>query len=79
MSSSLSRSNAKDYSERRVYVTGYSLKEQSEDMRKIFEKYGEIQEFSWKGRFFFIVTPPFLTYPSRPIKREKTLTRQLKK
>lgn len=41
--------------ERRVYVTGYSLKETLEEMKQIFEKYGTIEEFSWKGRFFFVV------------------------
>lgn len=24
-------------------------------MKKIFKKYGKIEEFSWKGKYFFIV------------------------
>jgi arginine/serine-rich splicing factor 7 len=37
-------------------VTGYSTKDKNEeDIKTLFAKYGEISEFSWKGRFCFIV------------------------
>ena len=39
----------------RIYVTGYSAKESEMDIKSVFAKHGEIQEFSWKGRFCFIV------------------------
>jgi arginine/serine-rich splicing factor 7 len=39
----------------RIYVTAYSTKESEMEIRNAFAKYGEIQEFSWKGRFCFIV------------------------
>lgn len=39
----------------RIYVTGYSTKESEMEIRNAFTKYGEISEFSWKGRFCFIV------------------------
>ncbi|CAD8077566.1 unnamed protein product [Paramecium primaurelia] len=38
----------------RIYVTGYSAKESEMDIKSIFARHGEIQEFSWKGRFCFI-------------------------
>ncbi|CAD8086155.1 unnamed protein product [Paramecium sonneborni] len=38
----------------RIYVTGYSAKESEMDIKSAFAKHGEIQEFSWKGRFCFI-------------------------
>lgn len=55
MPSSLSSSKSNPPRERRVYVTGYALKETSEDIKKMFEQYGKIEEFSWKGRFCFVV------------------------
>ena len=42
--------------ENRIFVTGYSTKDKNEDdIKALFSKYGEISEFSWKGRFCFIV------------------------
>lgn len=55
MSSSSSSEASKSETGRRIYVTGYSSKEDSHDMKKIFKKYGKIEEFSWKGKYFFIV------------------------
>lgn len=40
----------------RIFVTGYSIKDKSEEeIKALFAKFGEISEFSWKGRFCFIV------------------------
>ena len=39
----------------RIYVTGYSAKESEMEIKNAFARHGEIQEFSWKGRFCFIV------------------------
>ena len=37
-------------------MTGYSTKDKNEeDIKSLFSKYGDIIEFSWKGRFCFIV------------------------
>lgn len=55
-SSSSSASSAKGSSRRRIYITGYSSKEDPHDIKKLFKKYGKIEEFSWKGKFCFIVT-----------------------
>ncbi|CAK77509.1 unnamed protein product (macronuclear) [Paramecium tetraurelia] len=38
----------------RIYVTGYSAKESEMEIKNAFARHGEIQEFSWKGRFCFI-------------------------
>ena len=54
-SKSRSRSRSKK-DERRVYVTGFSSREQEEDIRKPFSKFGTIEDLSWKGRFCFIVS-----------------------
>lgn len=54
-SSSSSDSSAKGSSKRRIYITGYSSKEDPHDIKKSFKKFGKIEEFSWKGKFCFIV------------------------
>jgi arginine/serine-rich splicing factor 7 len=55
----MSRSSSSESSyikaNRRIYVTGYSYKEDQHDMKKIFKKYGHIEDFSWKGKYFFVV------------------------
>jgi arginine/serine-rich splicing factor 7 len=43
-----------------VYVTGYSSKEDPSDIKKVFKKFGTIEEFSWKGKFCFIVHISYL-------------------
>ena len=55
MSSTSSSLTSRSETGRRIYVTGYSSKEDSHDMKKIFKRYGKIEEFSWKGKYFFIV------------------------
>lgn len=57
--SSSSASSTKGSSRRRIYITGYSSKEDPHDIKKIFKKYGKIEEFSWKGKFCFIVFTVF--------------------
>ena len=42
-------------SRRKVYITGYSSRDDEKDIKKIFKKYGKIDEVSWKGRFCFLV------------------------
>jgi arginine/serine-rich splicing factor 7 len=42
-------------SRRKIYVTGYSSRDDEKDIKKLFKKYGKIDEVSWKGRFCFIV------------------------
>lgn len=54
-SSSSSRSRTPKRNKKRVYVTGYSLKEDQHDIKKAFKKYGKIEEFAWKGKYCFIV------------------------
>jgi hypothetical protein len=54
-SSSSSSSSDRGSSKKRIYVTGYSSKEDPHDIKKIFKKFGKIEEFSWKGKFCFIV------------------------
>ena len=54
-SSSSSASSAQGSSKRRIYITGYSSKEDPHDIKKSFKKFGKIEEFSWKGKFCFIV------------------------
>lgn len=54
-SSSSSSSSDRAVSKRRIYITGYSSKEDPHDIKKIFKKFGKIEEFSWKGKFCFIV------------------------
>ncbi len=53
--SSLSSSESEIKVNRRIYVTGYSMKEDQHDIKKLFKKYGKIDEFSWKGKYCFIV------------------------
>lgn len=55
MSSSSSSDSSEAKANRRIYVTGYSHKEDQHDMKKMFKKYGKIDEFSWKGKYFFVV------------------------
>lgn len=55
-SSSSESSVAGSSSKRRIYITGYSSKEDPSEIKKLFKKYGKIEEFSWKGKFCFIVT-----------------------
>ena len=40
---------------RKVYVAGYSSRDDEHDIKKAFKKYGKIEEVSWKGRFCFVV------------------------
>jgi arginine/serine-rich splicing factor 7 len=40
-------------------VTGYSSKEDQHEMKKLFKKFGKIEEFSWKGKFCFIVNSKY--------------------
>lgn len=48
--------NEQSKTNNRIFVTGYSTKDKNEeDIKTLFAKYGEISEFSWKGRFCFIV------------------------
>lgn len=47
-------SSSKD-NKRKLYVTGYSQRDDESDIKKAFKKYGSIDEISWKGRFCFIV------------------------
>lgn len=54
-SSSSSRSPSPKKNKKRVYVTGYSLKEDQHDIKKLFKKFGKIEEFAWKGKYCFIV------------------------
>ena len=54
-SSSSSRSRSPKKNKKRVYVTGYSLKEDQHDIKKLFKKFGKIEEFAWKGKYCFIV------------------------
>lgn len=42
-------------SRRKVYVAGYSSRDDEHDIKKAFKKYGTIEEVSWKGRFCFVV------------------------
>ncbi|CAK86179.1 unnamed protein product (macronuclear) [Paramecium tetraurelia] len=53
-SSSSSRSRSPKKNKKRVYVTGYSLKEDQHDIKKLFKKFGKIEEFAWKGKYCFI-------------------------
>ncbi|CAK75311.1 unnamed protein product (macronuclear) [Paramecium tetraurelia] len=53
-SSSSSRSRSPRKNKKRVYVTGYSLKEDQHDIKKLFKKFGKIEEFAWKGKYCFI-------------------------
>ena len=53
--SSSSDSESSSNSKRRIYITGYSSKEEPSEIKKLFKKYGKIEEFSWKGKFCFIV------------------------
>ncbi|CAD8067175.1 unnamed protein product [Paramecium primaurelia] len=53
-SSSSSRSQSPKKNKKRVYVTGYSLKEDQHDIKKLFKKFGKIEEFAWKGKYCFI-------------------------
>ena len=53
--SSRSRSSSQPRENRRIYVTGFSYKEDEHDMKKIFKKYGKVEDFSWKGKYFFVV------------------------
>jgi len=69
---SSSSSSPKREEVNRVYVTGYSTKESQEDIKSEFTKYGEIAEFSWKGRFCFIVL--FVPKNPRPMLNKKMQT-----
>jgi arginine/serine-rich splicing factor 7 len=40
---------------KKIYITGYSSRDDEKDIKKLFKKYGSIEEISWKGRFCFIV------------------------
>jgi hypothetical protein len=40
---------------RKVYVAGYSSRDDEHDIKKVFKKYGKIEEVSMKGRFCFVV------------------------
>lgn len=54
-SKSRSRSRSKPKDDRRVYVTGFATRDTEDDIKKLFKPYGTIEDFSWKGRFCFIV------------------------
>ena len=43
---------------RKLYITGFSSRDDEHDIKKSFKKYGKIDEVSWKGRFCFLVIPP---------------------
>ncbi|KAM3138186.1 hypothetical protein pb186bvf_009649 [Paramecium bursaria] len=49
-----SDSDSKTQEGNRIYVSGYSKNESQEDIKKHFDQYGTIGDFSWKGRFCFI-------------------------
>jgi len=55
MSSTSSSESSAVKVNRRIYITGYSAKEDEHDIKKIFKKYGKIDEFSWKGKYCFVV------------------------
>lgn len=40
---------------RKLYITGFSSRDDEHDIKKSFKKYGKIDEVSWKGRFCFLV------------------------
>jgi arginine/serine-rich splicing factor 7 len=40
---------------RKLYITGFSSRDDEHDIKKVFKKYGKIDEVSWKGRFCFLV------------------------
>jgi hypothetical protein len=46
-------------------------------MKKIFKKYGRIDEFSWKGKYFFVVL--FSKFNSRLMKKKKKPKEQSEK
>lgn len=46
---------------RKVYVAGYSSRDDEHDIKKAFKKYGKIDEISWKGRFCFVVRLIFIS------------------
>jgi arginine/serine-rich splicing factor 7 len=51
----MSSSSSSSERRRKVYVAGYSSRDDEHDIKKAFKKYGKIEEISWKGRFCFVV------------------------
>lgn len=66
-----SRSRSKPKDDRRVYVTGFNQKETEEEIKRSFKQFGSIEDFSWKGRFCFIVIVLSLPRRTPNLKRLK--------
>ena len=48
-------------------------------MKKLFKKYGKVEDFSWKGKYFFVVIRAAVFNVCRPTRLKKRLKKQFEK